>query len=149
MKKGINFVLVFIFCVSFYGYPIFVLGQQKITPVPLIPPTPLTTQIIPRFMGGRVVSVPAFEIYALESTGFICPVMGKTLSIYPMGSPTGTPTSYYISSLVHSQTNTILRGMGQLIIARFSTPTFITCTHPAGAVTQIPLHTINLYGTSR
>ena len=146
MKKGAIFILLIVFVLSLYIYPSYVFSQEKITPRP---PESLPVKLVMKFMGGRIVSVPAFEIYSLQSGGFICPVMGKTISIHPMGSPAGTPTSYYIPFSVPSQTRTSIRGMGQLILARYTVPTFITCTHPTGATTQVSLQTIDLYGTSR
>jgi len=97
--------------------------------------------------GGRILHSKANEISVLEATGFTCLVMGETITIKPMGSPFGTPTSYYIPFSTRPKTGGV--GMGKLILGKYTMKTPITCTHPTSATTTVTLDTINYYGTSR
>ena len=107
--------------------------------------------------GGRIIYTKALEIEEMEAAGYICPMFGTSISIIPIGSPPGTPTSYFIPSYITSKTRTI-PAVGQLILGRYSGQTTITCTltfpsesDPSIATTilTVSLDTINLFGTSR
>jgi len=106
--------------------------------------------------GGRIISMPALEIAEMEATGYICTVPGITISIFPIGSPPGTPTSYFIPSYITSKTRTT-PAIGQLILGRYSGQTMVTCTltlwlpshRRSTTITTVSLDTINLFGTSR
>ena len=100
--------------------------------------------------GGRIISMPALEIAEMEAAGYICPLFGTSISIVPIGSPPGTPTSYFIPSYITPRTRTT-PAIRQLILGRYSGQTMITCTLPSDPpiTTTVSLDTINLYGTSR
>jgi len=103
-----------------------------------------------RVFGGRIISPKALQITGLEASGFICPMFGTSISIFPIGSPAGTPLSYFIPPYITSKTRTIPRS-GQLIIGKYSSPMVITCTSPYPPFITIPvtLNTIILFGTSK
>ncbi|KKP72779.1 MAG: hypothetical protein UR70_C0004G0022 [Candidatus Nomurabacteria bacterium GW2011_GWB1_35_20] len=94
--------------------------------------------------------MPALEIAEMEAAGYICPLFGTSISIVPIGSPPGTPTSYFIPSYITPRTRTT-PAIRQLILGRYSGQTMITCTLPSDPpiTTTVSLDTINLFGTSR
>jgi hypothetical protein len=100
--------------------------------------------------GGRILYTKAIEIQMLESTGYVCFVLGETITIKPIGSPMGTPMSYFIPFSVRSKTGNSLR-MGQLILGKYGIKTLITCelTYPPWTPATVSLDTITLFGTSR
>lgn len=110
-----------------------------------------TTRTVFGFLGqfgGRIISTTAIEIQLLEWTGHTCYVPGSTISITPIGSPVGTPTSYLIPFGIYSKTGYSPRS-GQLIIGKYSVKTVISCFHPSGSATMVWLDTIPLFGNSR
>ena len=106
--------------------------------------------------GGRITNMPALEIASLEGSGYVCSMSGTSISIIPIGSPPGTPTSYFIPSYITPRTRTT-PAIGQLILGRYSGKTVITCTltlflgshRRSTTITTVSLDTINLFGTSR
>ena len=102
-----------------------------------------------RFFGGRIVETKALKIEILEDSEYECEVPGSTIEIETIGSPKGTPTSYFISAGTKSKTNTKTRN-GQLIIGKYSGKTTITCIRPEPEDIQtVVLDTITMYGTSK
>ena len=90
--------------------------------------------------GGQIVTPKAVEIMAWEAAGFICSVPGTSLSIAPIGSPPGTPSSYFIPTHVTSETG-ITPMPGQLIIGKHFGTTAVhlpgqTQRHIEGAATR-------------
>lgn len=102
------------------------------------------------FFGGRIIITKATKIATLESTGYVCFIPGTTISIFPMGSPVGTPTDYLIPSYVTPRTRTTPR-TGQLILGKYSGQMTVSCTLPGDPpiTTTVSLNTITLFGTSR
>ena len=101
-----------------------------------------------KVFAGKIIHTKDIEIQTLEFAGYICPVFGSSISIIPMGSPLGTPTSYFIPFGTYSKTGYSVR-TGQLIMGKYSWKTPIACVHPAGSVQTVWLDTISLFGTSR
>ena len=101
---------------------------------------------MPQF-GGRIIHTKAVEIESLEAMGFLCPTAGSTISITPIGSPTGTPISYFIPYGIYSKTGHNTRA-GQLIIGKYSLKTIVNCTL-AHYIIPVSLDTITLFGNSR
>ncbi len=107
-----------------------------------------------RFMqqfAGKIVAPKALEIQELEDFGYVCSVYGSTIEIKPIGSPAGTPHSYFIPSFIRPKTGNISR-IGQLIMGKYFGKTTISCIQTMDGVTDIqtvPLDTIILYGTSK
>lgn len=132
MKKGIFYILLIVFLVF------------------------VSTRIVSasfslgRVFGGRIVNTKALEIQALESSGYQCYMPGTSISILPIGSPAGTPTSYFIPSFVISKTRTTTR-TGQLIMGRYLGKTIIPCIFPSSPpmVISVSLDIITLFGTSK
>lgn len=102
-----------------------------------------------RFLGGRITNTKATEVQIYESMGYVCPAYGTTISIMPIGSPSGTPIDYIIPYFVIPQTRTVPR-TGQLILGRYGGVTTVACTKLSPPdVRTVMLPTINLFGTSR
>ena len=101
------------------------------------------------FFGGRIIYPKAIEIEELEATGFVCFVPGSTISILPIGSPAGTPVSYFIPSFVTSATRTIPTA-SQLILGNYLGKITLPCVLPGDppAATTVSLDTIIYFGTS-
>lgn len=116
--------------------------------------------------GGRIISDTALEIETAEAAGYVCVVLGYSISILPMGSPNGTPVSYYIPFTVKSSVFTLVpsKGVlgflkpigessskptnGKLILGNYGPQTPIGCVHPILGGITIPLHTVLIYGVS-
>jgi hypothetical protein len=100
--------------------------------------------------GGKIINTKAWEIQGYESVGYVCIVPGQTFTIKPMGSPVGTPMSYFVSLLAQSRTTNSLR-TGQWILGRYAGKTSITCTLPYPPYTAqvVSLSRVSVYGTSR
>lgn len=128
VKKG--FILLFVFLFFLYSNKIFA-----------------DTFDFSKSFGGKITSTKANEIQELEGAGFECVVMGTTISIKPIGSPTNTPTSYYIPSWVKSKTRTE-PNENKLILGKYGISTPITCVR-FEEVQVVNLKTITLFGTSR
>ena len=111
--------------------------------------TKIAFAFMPQF-GGRIIHTKAIEIQTLEMAGFLCYAPGSTISIVPIGSPLGTPTSYLIPFGVTSKTRISPRA-GQLIIGKRSGKMVINCTLAYFPFTTIPvsLDTVFLFGNSR
>jgi hypothetical protein len=105
--------------------------------------------LFPQF-GGRIIYPKAIEIQALEAAGFQCIVLGSTFSIMPIGSPIGTPVSYFIPAGIFSKTRNSVRA-GQLIMGKYSFKTMIECILPAEppVIVTVPLDTVTIFGNSR
>jgi hypothetical protein len=103
-----------------------------------------------RLFGGKIISMKATQIEELEASGYICSMFGTSISIKPIGSRAGTPTSYFIPSYVSPKTRTT-PGSGKLIIGKYSGQEIITCTLPGEPplTETIVLNTITFFGTSR
>ena len=121
----------------------------------LLPFTTKTVWALSNFLsqpqfGGRIINTTAIEIQELEMAGFQCVVPGSTISIAPLGSPVGTPTSYFIPFGTFSKTGYSPR-VSQLIIGKYGWKTTIPCTSATvpPIVTTVWLDTINLFGNSR
>ncbi|MFA5936831.1 MAG: hypothetical protein WC822_03060 [Candidatus Paceibacterota bacterium] len=102
-----------------------------------------------KFFGGKIISTKATEIQILEGSGYTCPMYGTSISIVPIGSPAGTPTSYYIPSYVTPMTRTTPM-TGQQILGVYGGQTMISCfiTYPPD-IRVVSLTSIILFGTSR
>jgi hypothetical protein len=103
-------------------------------------------------LGGRIKSSIAEEIENLQASGYSCPMDGTSISITPIGSPSGTPAEYFIPSYVTPMTRTSIRSSGQLILGKYSGETTIECTRPTPEgedIKTVILPTITLFGTSR
>ncbi|MFA6586117.1 MAG: hypothetical protein WCS86_03075 [Candidatus Paceibacterota bacterium] len=140
MKKGITFVLLTIFLVFVCTSLVFADFNFS-----------NSGGFTQRFFGGRIISTTAIEVEGLESFGYTCPMAGTSLSITPLGSPSGTPTSYFIPSYVSPKTRTT-PAPHQLILGRYGgSQTTISCTRPGDPpdTKQVSLNTIDLFGTSR
>ena len=110
--------------------------------------TDAALNVKPQF-GGRIISTKAVEIQELEYMGYECPVFGSSISITPIGSPLGTPTSYFIPFYNISKTGTSIM-TGQLIIGKYSWKTPITCIRlEPPSIKPVFLDTITLFGTSK
>jgi hypothetical protein len=140
MKKGIILILLIIFLVFASARIIF---------------ASYSSPSYGSIFGGRIIYTKAIEIVNLESTGYICNTPGTSVSIRPMGSPLGTPTSYLIPFGVTPRTRTTPTP-GQLIMGKYGAPTSIECKKPGSERTggrsdlkTMSLPTINLFGTSR
>ncbi len=132
MKKGIIFILLIVFLLF--------AGARTVS----------ANFSFGRLFGGRITAPKAVEIEALESAGYVCPMYGTSISIMPIGSPAGTPISYFIPSFVTSKTGTT-PASHQLIMGRYSGQTTIICileSYPP-LEQEVSLETINLFGTSR
>ena len=79
--------------------------------------------------------------------GFGCIMTGTSISIIPIGSPSGTPVSYFIPALVTPRTGGATE-TGDLILGNYGGQTIIKCIHFLGAEVTVPLNTITLFGTS-
>ncbi len=102
------------------------------------------------FFGGKITNTIAAPIMELELKGYACPMFGTSISITPIGSPTGTPTDYFIPSYVTPKTRTIPT-INQLILGRYNgNQEIITCVNSfSGQIETVSLETIDLFGTSR
>ena len=130
MKKGAIFISVAIFLFFFS------------TSIVLASYTP-----IGGFFGGKIISNKAMEVEFKEWAGFECIVLGSSITIYPIGSPPGTPTSYFIPWGVTSAFPTM---PGQFILGIYSGKSTITCILKSNPpiIETILLDTITLYGNS-
>lgn len=130
MKKGIKFILLSVFLVFVFSFK--------------------TTEAswLRAFFGGKIINMKAVEIQALESAGFNCVVPGQTITILPIGSPSGTPTEYFIPFSTVSKTRNSIH-TGQTILGKYIGKTIITCILPKPPLTHtVSLDTITIYGTS-
>lgn len=143
MRKGIIFFLLIIFVVSIS------LNQVEGGSVPATPASS-GSGITGGVFGGRVVNTKAIEIQMLEESGFQCMVPGTSITILPLGSPTGTPISYLIPIGVTSRTRNSI-DTGQLILGKYFGQVAITCVYPSlpPVITSVGLSTITLFGTSK
>ena len=100
--------------------------------------------------GGRIINTKALEIESLEGTGYRCYVPGTSITISLIGSPLGTPTSYFIPSFVMSK-NGSLPAVGKLIMGKYMGKTMISCIYPSNPpmFTSVSLDTITLFATSK
>ncbi len=132
MKKGTIFILLIIFLV-FVGTRIVFAASS-----------------IGGFFGGKIISDKAMEIEIKEWAGYKCTVLGKSITIIPLGSPTGTPTSYFIPWAVVSKTRTTPT-TGKSILGKYTGRTIINCVRPGNPPTYatVSLNTITLFGTSK
>lgn len=103
-----------------------------------------------RQFGGKIIVPKALEIQELEASGFVCTVYGTTVEIMPIGSPVGTPSSYFIPSYITSKTRTTPR-VGQSIMGKYAWKTPIVCIYPSNPpiIKVVWLDTIILFGTSK
>lgn len=132
MRKGIIFSFLVIFLLFFSTNIVFAISS-----------------FLPQF-GGRIIHTKSIEIEGLEAAGFECIVPGSTISIVPIGSPSGTPTSYFIPFGIYSKTGYSLRA-GQLIIGKYNWKVEIECvlSYPPYITIPVSLDTITLFGNSR
>lgn len=131
MKKGIIFILLIIFL-------IFVNTNFSFASSPF-----------GRFFAGRIISEKAMEINLKEWTGYNCVVLGNSITIKPIGSPIGTPTSYFIPWNTISKTKSTPMN-GKLIMGIYSGKSNVTCIRPEPPDTQtVVLDTVTLFGTSK
>ena len=103
--------------------------------------------------GGRIIFKPATEIAALEAGNFNCQdglAGGTSISIVPLGSPAGTPVSYYIPAFIYPVTETVPT-VGQLILGLHSGIFGITCVYQGypPVTVVVPLSVITYFGTSK
>ena len=99
--------------------------------------------------GGRIIDTKATEIRALESAGYNCFTLGSSISIMLIGSPAGTPTSYFIPYYVIPKTRT-QPASGRLILGKYGGTATINCTLASDPpqTTTVALSTITLFATS-
>ncbi|MDO8659232.1 MAG: hypothetical protein Q7K54_01395 [Candidatus Parcubacteria bacterium] len=135
MKRGIIFSLLIFFLLLANTNTVFAFSSFRF--------------LLPQF-SGRIVFSPAIEIASLQMMSFQCAVMGSTFSIYPIGSPAGTPVSYFVPFGVFSKTRNAIR-IGQLIIGKYSFKTPIVCTSSTTppVITTVLLDTVTMFGNSR
>lgn len=107
------------------------------------------SQSFERPFGGIIFSSDkALEILALESVGFVCPMIGVSLSIIPIGSPAGTPVSYFISPFALARASGGSIKTGEFILGDYGGYTTVQCVHFIGAVIPVVLSNITVFGTS-
>src|SRR3989344_8444416 len=97
MRKGIILVLLIVF-LAFIGAKI--VKSDAVPATPSSAPSSFSGGIRGGFFGGRIINMKATEIASLEAADYTCAVFGSSISIVPIGSPAGTPTSYFIPSYV-------------------------------------------------
>jgi hypothetical protein len=131
VRKSIIFILLFGFMVFAYTNTIFAYSSFG------------------SIFGGRIINTKALEIESLEGTGYQCYVPGSSITISPIGSPLGTPTSYFIPSFVTPK-NRSLPSIGKLIMGKYIGKTMISCIYPSNPpmFTTVSLDTITLFATS-
>ena len=93
--------------------------------------------------GGRIISVPATEIIAAQSAGYICPQAMLTFTIKPVSK---TPISFTLIG--------IRKGFpissGLQVLGLYSGATSIFCPHSSGiGSTVVTITNVLIYGTSR
>jgi len=124
--------------------------------------------------GGRIIFKPATEIATLEATNYNCQAGlagGTSISIAPIGSPAGTPVSYYIpafikpvTGLYHTKSGLFSYYLtpdtdeeyktttipGQLILGLHSGIFGVACVYQGypPIVVVVPLSIITYFGTS-
>jgi len=135
VKKGIIFILLIIFLVFASVKVVFAFSSFG------------------SVFGGRIIDTKAVAVRTLENIGYICGMeyFGTSLEILPLGSPPGTPTSYYIYNYTHSKTRTIPMS-GKLIMGKYFGKMTQICRKPCppGECLQtVTLDVITLFGTSR
>ncbi len=136
MKKSIKFILLSVFSV----FLIFIFSFN----------TASAFFGLGGFFGGKIVNMKSIQIAALEMAGFQCMVLGRTITILPIGSPVGTPTEYFIPFSTISKTRYPIN-YSQLILGKYVGKSTITCilkTYPF-TVTPVMLDIITIYGTSK
>jgi hypothetical protein len=137
VKKGIIFILLIIFLV-FVGTQVVFASFSFFSP---------SFSIIKSF-GGRIIQTKALEIQELEAMGYICMVPGSSISITPIGSPAGTPISYFI---LPSKTNTTPM-VGQLILGKYSMMKIVIPCIRAGyppMFSSVSLNKVTIFGVSK
>jgi len=100
---------------------------------------------------GEIISIPAFEIMEVEAMGFQCAKHGTSFSIRPIGSPSGTPVSYFIPSFVSSSTN-IIPSLNQKIMGIYFGMATVPCILPATPtpiITVVYLNNVSYFGNSK
>jgi hypothetical protein len=132
MKKGTIFILLIVFLVFISTKIVFAFSPFG------------------GFFGGKIINMKAPEIASLEDAGYVCPMLGTSISIIPIGSPLNTPNYYFIPSYVIPKTRTTPT-INQLILGKYGEETVITCTLPSNPpeVKTVMLKTIDFFGTSR
>ncbi len=133
VKKGVIFLATAVFA--------FVIGE----------PFVFAFSSLGGFFGGRIISVPAMEIQLKEWAGFTCFVYGTSITITPLGSPAGTPISYFIPWAVTSATG-FPASPNQLVLGIYSgEKTPITCILPSTppVIDIVELDTITYFGNSQ
>lgn len=125
-----------VICVSFILVFVFIHANTAVAKSPF-----------ERQFGGIILETRAVPIRALESTGFVCPVPGISITIKPVGA---YPTNYLIPTAVRSKTG-YPPASSQWILGNYSSSvTAITCTNTeTGATTSVELHPVTLFGTSK
>jgi hypothetical protein len=93
--------------------------------------------------GGTIISVPATEITAAQSAGFVCPEAALTFTIKPVSK---SPVSFKLIAVRKGFEISV----SKLILGLYTTTTPVTCTNTAtGATMTVPLADVLLYGTSK
>lgn len=102
--------------------------------------------------GGKITSSPgSIKIITLEDSGFVCPDLGITLDIKPVGKSEAGLYPYLIPFGVINKNHGVTPVTGMWILGLYSpTKTPIVCVNDATGVT-ITVNTIPiiLFGTSR
>ena len=131
-RKGIIFVLIIVFAIF--------VGTRTVS----------AFSFFGGFFGGRIISDKAMEIELKEWAGYTCVVLGTSITINPIGSPPGTPTSYFIPWSITSR-NGYPPISGRLIMGIYGGKTNIVCIYPSVPpfIETVSLDTIDLFGTSR
>jgi hypothetical protein len=108
-----------------------------------------------KFFGGKITSPKATEIKEAEAAGYKCPMSGTSISIIPKGSPSGTPTSFFIPSSVTPVTRTTPTTDQQILGIYSESIENIMCKRPSPEDPEIEekltigLKIMTLFGTSR
>ncbi len=94
--------------------------------------------------GGRIISVPATEIIAAQSAGYICPQAMLTFTIMPVSK---SPTSFVILNPITGFTI----APNKNTLGLYGTTIPISCIHSSilGGAMIVPLTPVFLYGTSQ
>lgn len=100
---------------------------------------------IAKVFGGKIISAPkSIEIQTLESSGFICTVVGSTFDIKPVGN---SPEGPYLTPISIGNSSPVV---GRWILGKYNIiKTPITCTNPTGVVATVSAYQVTLFGTSK
>lgn len=99
-----------------------------------------------KIFGIRITKLKAQPIEQKEKEGYTCIVAGQTIEGRLVGSPRGTPTSYFIPAGVVSKSGGPAKA-GNQAIGFYTVPTPIVCIRPPAGVAIVKLDTIAVWNT--